>query len=973
MAMAHGRMGSRRARVRSWKGLAVGLLVAALAIGPASTLASPAWADEAFGVEGFDTSIVSSEGGFPATQAGAHPYALATAITFNHVVTASEEEEPPRVRTYGDPQDIEVNLPRGVIVDPHATGARCTESELESPEGPASCPDAAAVGVFSVYLDGVEVIDEPVYNMAPPAGVPAELGFNAAGIGVIMHVGGRLRAGGDYGLSADISDISAERRIYGLELTLWGDPSAAGHDEERGLCADGRAKQNFERTGIHSSCPVERIGQPFLTLPTSCTGEPLTTTIDTDSWQEPGALNPDGTPDLDDPRWQTASSSSPPLTGCESLDFSPKLAVSTAEPEAASAESPSGLNLDLGLPREESVGGVAEADLKAVTVTLPEGMAVSPSAAGGREACTPAQISLDTAQAPSCHDAAKVGTAKILTPLLEDPLEGSIYLAQPYANEPAFGTPEHPGGSLLALYLVAEGDGMLVKLAGKVEADPTTGQLTVSFDNVPQLPFADLKLSLFGGPRAILVTPAGCGTYPVSTSLTPWSGTPTVTQTSNLEIDSGPNGGACPSGAFSPSFTAGTANNQAGASSSFSVTLARQDGEQRFGAFTLKLPPGLLGSLKNVTPCPEPQASSGQCSQASEIGTTTVGVGPGADPFYLPEPGQPTNKVYLTGPYEGAPFGLSIVVPAIAGPFDLGNVVMRARITIDPRTAQLTISSLPGTGGIPTIRDGIPLDIRTLNVTIDRPSFIFNPTRCTPRTVAGTVSSTGGTSVAVSSPFQAANCANLPFKPVLSALTHAQTSKANGAYLHVKVVSGPGQTNIGKVKVDLPKQLPSRLTTLQKACVARVFEADPAACPAASAVGMATVVTPMLVGTLSGPAYFVSHGVVTLPTLVMVLQGDGITIDLEGQTSIRKGITSSTFRSLPDVPIGTLDLVFPTGPHSAFAVNLQAKAKRRLCSQKLNMPTAIVSQTGVQIKRTVGIGITGCSPTRPRRKVVRRG
>jgi hypothetical protein len=616
---------------------------------------------------------------------------------------------------------------------------------------------------------------------------------------------------------------------------------------------------------------------------------------------------------------------------------------------------------------------VAEADLKEVTITLPDGMAVSPSAAGGREACTPVEINLHTAQAPGCRDASKVGTAKIVTPLLEDPLEGSIYLAQPYENEPAFGTPEHPGGSLLALYLVAEGDGMLIKLAGKVEADSITGQLTVSFGNVPQLPFADLKLSLFGGPRAILVTPPGCGTYPVSSLLTPWSGTPAVTQSSNLEIDSGPNGGACPGGAFSPSFTAGTANNQAGASSSFSVTLARQDGEQRFGAFTLKLPPGLLGSLKNVTPCPEPQASSGQCSQASEIGMTTVGVGPGADPFYLPEPGQPTNKVYLTGPYEGAPFGLSIVVPAIAGPFDLGNIVIRAKIAIDPRTAQLTITSDAGVGGIPTIEDGIPLDIRTLNVTIDRPGFIFNPTSCTPQTVVGTVSPTDGTSVAVSSPFQAANCANLPFKPVLSALTHAQTSKANGAYLHVKLVSGPGQTNIGKVKVDLPKQLPSRLTTLQKACVARVFEADPAACPAASAVGMATVVTPMLAGTLSGPAYFVSHGVVALPTLVMVLQGDGVTIDLEGQTSIRKGITSSTFRSLPDVPIGTLDLVFSTGPHSAFAVNLQAKAKRRLCSQKLNMPTVIVSQTGVQIKRTVGIGITGCSPTRPRRKVVRRG
>jgi hypothetical protein len=951
---------------RGRRSLAVGLLTASLAIVMAFALVSPAWADETFGVESFASSIVSNPEGALATRAGSHPYALTTSIVFNHVVTAIGE--PPRVRTYGDPKDILVNLPQGVIVAPRTTEARCTEAELESGGGSAGCPNAAAVGVFSIYLDGIEVLDEPVYNMAPPAGVPAELGFDAAGAGVILHVGGRLRTGGDYGLSADISDIPEEHPIYGLDLTLWGDPSDASHDEERGLCADQKAKQSFKQTGIHESCPVERTTKPFLTLPSSCRGEPLTTMVSTDSWQEPGPLSPDESYNLSDSRWKTATSSSPAVTGCEDLDFNPKLAISTAEPEAASAESPSGLNVDLGLPREESVGGVAEADLKEVTVALPAGMAVSPSAAGGREACAPAEINLHTAQAPSCPDAAKVGTAKIVTPLLEDPLEGSIYLAQPYANEPAFGTPEHPGGSLLALYMVAEGDGMLVKLAGKVEADPTTGQLTVSFDNVPQLPFEDLKLSLFGGPRAILVTPPGCGTYPVGTSLTPWSGTPALTQSSSLEIDSGPNGGLCPGGGFDPSFTAGTANNQAGAFSSFSATLTRQDGEQRFGGFTLKLPPGLLGSLRNVAPCPEPQASSGQCSQASEVGTTTVGIGPGADPFYLPEPGQPTNKVYLTGPYEGAPFGLSIVVPAIAGPLDLGNVVIRAKISIDPRTAQLTIASAAGVGAIPVIKDGIPLDIRALNVTIDRPSFIFNPTSCTPRTVAGTISSTGGTSALVSSPFQAANCANLPFKPVLSALTHAKTSKADGAYLHVKVVSGPGQANIGKVKIDLPKQLPSRLTTLQKACLARVFEADPAACPGASVVGMATLNTPMLAGTLSGPAYFVSHGVVALPALVMVLQGDGVTFDLEGQTSIRKGITSSTFRSLPDVPIGTFDLVFPTGPHSAFAVNLQAKAKRGLCSQKLNMPTAIIGQNGVQIKRTIRLGITGCPPTRLRRK-----
>ena len=939
--------------------------------------ATPALASEAFGVESFTSAIVGNAEGAHAIQAGSHPYALTTAIVFNHVATAAKE--PPRVRTYGDPKDIEVNLPQGVIVDPRATETRCTEAELESGEGSAGCPNGSAVGTFSIYFDGIEVLDEPVYNMAPPAGVPAELGFNAAGVGVIMHVGGRLRTGVDYGLSADISEISEQRPIYGLELTLWGDPSDASHDEERGLCADEEAKQSFKRTGIHASCPVERTTEPFLTLPTSCTGEPLTTTVSTDSWQEPGGLNPDGTPNLGDPHWQTAASSSPALTGCASLDFNPRLTVATSEPEVAHAESPSGLNVDLKLPVEASVTGVAGADLREVAMTLPAGFAISPSAAGGREACTSAQIGLEDAKAPACPEAAKVGAARISTPLLEDPLEGSLYLAQPATGEPAFGSLGRPHEPLFGLYLVAEGDGMLVKLAGQVEADPGTGRLTVRWTDLPQLPIGELRLGLYGGARGLLATPAACGSYDVQSTLVPWSGTPAVAQSSSIEIASGPGGGACPSGRFSPAFTAGTLNNRAGASSPFTLLLSRQDGEQRFGAFAVTLPAGLSAALGGIRPCPEPQASLGDCPQSSEIGAATVGVGPGPDPFYLPEPGGQASGIYLTGPLpagstppggagqSGAPFGLSIVVPALAGPFDLGTVVVRASVAIDPRTAQLTISSAP----LPRIFSGIPLDIRTLALAIDgvggKSNFVSNPTGCTPRAVTATVVSASGASAAVSSPFQAASCASLPFKPRLEALTHARTSRADGAYLHVKIVSGPGQADIGKLKIDLPKQLPSRLTTLRKACVAAVFAANPGACPASSIVGTATVVTPMLAGTLSGPAYLVSHGAVAFPALVLVLQGDGVRIELEGQTNIHKGIASAAFRALPDVPIDTLDLVLPAGPHSAFAVDLPVKTKGGLCSRKLRMPTAITGQNGVRIKQMTRIAVSGCPRHKPPR------
>jgi hypothetical protein len=914
------------------------LIAMSLVIFGALTLAfaSPAWASETFGVESFVSSIASDEAGSPATRAGSHPYALTTKIMFNHVVTG-EEEGHLRVRTYGDPKDIDVNLPAGVIVDPLATQSRCTESELESGGGSTGCPNAAAIGVASVYLDLYEVHDEPIYNMAPPAGVPSELGFDAAGIGLIMHVGGMVRTGADYGLSADISGIPDEHPIYGLELTLWGDPSEASHDQERGLCADEAAKQSFIKTGIRESCPVERTTTPFLTLPSSCTGEPLTTSMSVDSWQAPG------TPVEPPPAF------SPAVTGCEGLDFSPKLTVSTAEPQVASAESPTGLSVDLKLPREESLSVRTQADLREAVFTLPTGTAISPSATGGRAACTPAEIELGDAEIPSCPDPSILGSAKILTPLLEAPLEGSIYLAQQNAN---------PFNSLLAVYVVAEGDGMLIKLAGKLEADPGTGQLTVRFANSPQLPFSELKLSFFGGARALLVTPPLCGAYEVQSSLTPWSGTPAVTESSMLEIDSGPDGVPCPSGRFDPSFTAGTADNQAGTFSPFSLTFSRQDGEQRFGAYSVRLPPGLLAVLENVALCPE-QASLGQCPQASAIGTTTVGLGPGEDPFYLPEPGQSANDVYLTGPYEGAPFGLSIVVPAIAGPFDLGSIVMRARINVDPGTAQLTISSDP----LPAIWAGVPLDIRTVSITIDRPGFMLNPTNCAPLTVTGTISSASATSADTSTPFQAANCAKLPFTPKLTALTEAKTSKQDGAYLHVKVVSAPGQANIAKLKLDLPKQLSARQATLQKACTSSVFATNPASCPPASNVGTATVVTPLLANPLTGPAYLVSHGGVAFPALEIVLQGEGVKLDLDGQTNIAKGVISSTFRSLPDAPISTLDLVLQNGPHSLLAANLPPKAKGgSLCSQTLNMPTAITGQNGAVIKQTTKLAVFACPP-----------
>ncbi len=544
--------------------------------------------------------------------------------------------------------------------------------------------------------------------------------------------------------------------------------------------------------------------------------------------------------------------------------------------------------------------------------------------------------------------ASKIGDVEVTTPLLEHPLEGSIYVAAQGDN---------PFGSLLAIYVTAAGDGVVLKLAGHVQADPATGQLTATFDENPQLPFSDLKLRFYEGPRAALITPPRCGNHVPGVKLTGWNGATVLPSVTPFPIISG-----CSSPGFSPSFVAGTTNNPAGSFAPFVTTVTLPDGDQPLGAISVKTPPGLLGMLSQVPLCTEAQAAQTACPAASLIGHVTAVAGPGPDPVTVSG-----GQVFLTGPYKGAPFGLLIVVPAVAGPFNLGNVAVRATINADPHTAQITITSDP----LPTILQGIPLDVRAVNVTIDRSNFMFNPTSCAPLSSSATIASSEGASASLSSRFQAADCASLAFKPKFTVSTHAHASHTNGASLHVKVALTSGQANIAKVAVKLPVQLPSRLTTLRLACVAAVFDANPANCPAGSIVGTAKGLTPVLPVPVSGPAYLVSHGGEAFPDLVVVLQGDGVRLDLVGNTSITHGITSSTFASVPDAPVSSFELNFPTGPHSVLGPNLPAKANGSFCSTKLVMPTTITAQNGAQVVQSTKIAVTGCPKAKPTKKAKR--
>jgi hypothetical protein len=416
---------------------------------------------------------------------------------------------------------------------------------------------------------------------------------------------------------------------------------------------------------------------------------------------------------------------------------------------------------------------------------------------------------------------------------------------------------------------------------------------------------------------------------------------------------------------FSPAFAAGTTGGQAGGFTGFSMLLQRGDGQQRVEKLRFTMPQGVAGILAGVPRCPEPQAAQGSCPASSQIGHAVVQSGAGAYPLTIPQPGGPEVPVYLTGPYGGAPFGLSIVAPVVAGPFDLGTVVTRARIEVDPHTAQVTVATDP----VPQIVKGVPTDLRSISAVIDRTNFLFNPTSCAPMQITGSVTSVEGASSNVASPFQVGGCRELAFKPSFKVSTQSKTSKRNGASLDVKVAyPKETQANIRSVAVTLPKQLPSRLTTIQQACPQATFDANPAGCPAGSVIGTATANTPVLANPVTGPAYLVSHGGAAFPDLVLILQGEGVKLELIGSIDIKHGVTSSAFNNVPDAPISSFELMLPEGPHSGLAAVLPAKAKGNLCGTTLTMPTTLTAQNGAQIKQNTKIAVTACGKAKRKPK-----
>lgn len=863
-------------------------------------LAAAAPAGASFGVASFDGTITNQDG-TAATQAGSHPFAMTTTIQFNQTTDVNGNTQPD-----DNAKDVQVALPPGLVGDPTAT-PQCTRAEVldpgSSPFSAGLCPVSTQVGVASVSLANGLTLYLPLYNVVPPPGTPAQFAFVLPGAvidpPVPVFIDANLRTGGDYGVTARVTNVSQAVPMVGSSLTFWGVPGDAAHDDLRGSCLD------IISGGSNGTCPAGGVSvKPLLTLPTSCAG-PQSVGLSTDSWQNPGSFA--------SASFVTHDAGLAPVgfDGCDKLDFRPSLSV---QPSDATAASPTGLQVDVHMPQDDSPNGLAEAHLKSAAITLPPGVVVSPSSANGLQACSPAEIGIDNAAEPACPAASRIGTVVVDTPLLPDPLKGSVFLAKQNDN---------PFGSTLAMYLVAEGHGALVKLAGRIDANADTGQLTTTFDNNPQVPFSDLHVELFGGPHAPLSNPNRCGTYTATAVFTAWTGK-TVQQSSDYTISGDGHGGPCTPARFRPSLSAGLQNPVAGSSSSFVLRLQRADADNELKTVSTTLPPGLLARIAGVTLCSDAAAASNSCPAASQVGRVEVGAGPGSSPFFINN-----GKVFFTEGYKGAPYGLAIAVPAVAGPLDLGEVIVRAAVRIDPVTAQVTVDADP----MPRILAGIPLQVRDLRVIIDRPGFMRAPTSCGASSIAATVGSYAGDTAALAAPFQVGDCAALPFAPKLAMVLTGRGQTRDGAHpaLDATLTQSAGQANLRKMSVTLPLSLAldpdnAQSTALCEFVVGRQTVPN---CPAQSIVGTATAVTPLLSVPLTGPVYFVKNvrtsrsgqQIRTLPTLAIVLRGGGITLVVRATTNVVDDRLVTTFDNIPDAPISRFGLHLDGGRHGILVVS----------------------------------------------------
>jgi hypothetical protein len=832
------------------------------------------------------------------SQAGAHPTLTAA---FSLATTAPDTPA-------GTAKNVSLELPSGVVAAADSFPV-CPPAAVAS----ASCPAGSTVGRAFVTTQvagggsGREDFPLPIYDVVPEPGEAAAFAFDVPGASPTRLGLGVVPTGG-YHLSLVSGGLDEATPLLAAVLTLWGVPAdVSGEGPRRAL----------------------------LTNPTSCGAEALTTTLSLDSPPEPDV--------------SSALNSLPPSTGCDLLDFDPSI---TVRPDTTDADSPTGLVAEVHLPQSEDPDGLAEAQLKKAVVSLPPGLALDPSLANGLQACSLAQIGISAlgvpdAEAPSCPAASKLGSAEVDTPLIGHPLPGSIYLAR---------QDENPFDSLFAAYLVIDdpATGVLVKLAGKIEPDRQSGQLTVSFDQSPQLPMEAVKLHVTGAAGAPFSTPATCGTKTTTSELIPWSSPEgaTAAPSDSFQINQGAGGSACVADEAqepdTPGFEARTTTTTAGVYSPFVLALRREDGAQRFKSMSVTLPKGLTGKLAGIPYCPDAQiaaaeASAGSveqqspsCPAASELGTITVASGAGPTPLIT------HGHAYLAGPYKGAPISIVTITPALGGPFDLGTVVDRIASYIEPQTAQIRNV----TETIPQILDGLPLDIRSIAISLDRPGFMLNPTSCKPMALSGSVTSPAGASVTLSSPFQVEGCRRLGFKPHFSLQLKGGTKRHDFPSLRATLtMPKSAHANLADVVVSLPHSEFIEQGHIKTICTRVQFAAGAGngeECPKNSIYGHAELRTSLLEKPLRGPVFQRSSDHV-LPDLVMSLRGQ---IDLSEDGKIdsdKMGGIRTTFGLVPDAPFSKFRLVMQGGT-KGLLVNSE-----NICSKPQRARIVMVGQNGKKL------------------------
>ncbi|HEV3046073.1 MAG TPA: hypothetical protein VGY13_01810 [Solirubrobacteraceae bacterium] len=963
-----------------------------------------------FGVERYELQPETA-GGQPETQAGSHPFQLTTTLAFNQTYSENPLEKGLKPSTPQLLRNVNTVLPPGLIGNTNY-GEECSDEAFNqiSSGNFNACPGRSAAGVAIVTFRnpggisleyGTETL--PVFDLTPAKGEPARLGFEFEGVPVVLDTS--VLTGKSYAVEVSSKNTSASAEVMSVILSIWGTPAAETHNEARGWECLGHGYKLVASLGTGAPpCEPsnEKAPAPYLTLPTTCE-KPLESTVGVTSWK-PGETPP-----------PTVSTHEPvQLEGCAGLPFTPAFEM---EPTEHTASTPTGFDITVRIPQgptlrpTESEGAVAENNAQETQVVFPSGVLSNAGFSNGLGTCTAEQVGFEgvedeagfgeqlendkfSAAVFGCPEVSKIGTVKIVSPYVKraEPFLGALYLAKQHTD---------PFKPELITYLSAENpeSGIRVKLAGEVKVlskgqplpgggESTEGQLVSTFRGTPPVPFETLEINLPAGGRASNTTPAFCGPATSSANFTTFSGEAAhppsvVSADSTFNVSSGPNGSPCPGATlpFSPGFQAGSVNPQAGAFTPFTLKIQRPDGSQALKAITMETPPGLAAVLASVPLCEEPQAAAGTCGEESLIGKSLTKSGLGGTPVALP------GSVYLTGPYGGAPFGLSSVTEVNTGPFHVGRVVIRSAINVNPTTAQAIITTNEGqffpllgeaagapqfgapeaTHGLPEFVDHVPAQLKELEVEIDRPNFEFNPTSCnelkTTGTLVGGESSGEQVSDPVSSPFFVSNCAALPFQPKLAATVASQGSKFKGVTFKVTVESpGLGQANIHKVDLTLPAVLPSRQSTIEKACLAATFEANPASCDEGSVIGEGIVNTPVFKNPLRGPAYLVSHGAAEFPDVEFVLQGEGVKVLLDGKTDIKNGITYSKFETSPDAPFTKFESIFPEGPHSALTTFVPEAENYNLCkhASQLVLPTTMVAQNGAVIERTANIALEGC-------------